>query len=76
MVKKYTFSEQDIHKIYLEWMNQTDMGSVRKQRFLQTLKNIPIEKQYELERWIVSALAIGLLEGYNTATNERKENVK
>jgi hypothetical protein len=71
MSNKTVFKEEDIHKIYLEWMNETESGSYRKDRFVNLLKGIPLETQYEIEQWLVSSLAIGLEEGYNT---EKRNN--
>lgn len=59
------FTKESIEQIYIDWMNETDIGSVRKERFLNSLKNIPIEQQLEIEKWIVSSIAIGLEIGYN-----------
>lgn len=62
---KPIFTQESIEKIYIDWMNESDIGSSRKERFLKSLENIPIEKQLEIEKWIVSAIAIGLEIGYN-----------
>jgi len=62
------FSQDEIHRIYLEWMNESDNGSCRKDRFLQMLSQIPLDKQYEIEQFMVSALAIGLQNGYEANT--------
>lgn len=70
---KPIFSQDDIHKIYLEWMNETEFGSERKDRFLNSLKDIPISQQIEIEKWILSSIAIGLEEGYNAAMMEKQD---
>lgn len=61
---KPVFSQDEIHRIYLEWMNECENGSYRKDRFLQMLSQIPLDKQYEIEQFVVTALAIGLQNGY------------
>lgn len=58
------FSQDEIHRIYLEWMNESHSGSYRKDRFLNMMEGVPRDKQYEIEQWIVSALAIGLEYGH------------
>jgi hypothetical protein len=66
------YSREDIEKIYLQWMNESENGSFRKDRFISLLKSIPLETQYEIEQWLVSSLAIGLQEGYNKALEEKR----
>lgn len=65
---KPVFSQDEIHRIYLEWMNEFDNGSCRKDRFLQMLSQIPLDKQHEIEQFMVAALAIGLQNGYKANT--------
>jgi len=69
---KTVYDIENIHTIYLSWMNEPNSYGLRKDRFIAMMKNIPIEKQYEIEQWIVSALAIGLENGYNDATTHSK----
>lgn len=65
------FTLDKIHEIYLKWMNEQDNHSFRKDRFISLLKDVPIDKQSQIEHLLVAALAIGLEYGYNT--KERNE---
>lgn len=68
---KPKFTQTDIEQIYLDWMNETDNGSARKDRFLHSLENTPHEQQLEIEKWVVSSIALGLLIGYNKSQEEK-----
>jgi hypothetical protein len=75
MVKNSIFTTENIHDMYLKWMNEEENGSVRKDRFISLLKDIPHDKQYEIEQWLVSAFAIGLECGYNSATTGTVDDI-
>lgn len=68
MVENSIFTTENIHEMYLKWMHEEENGSIRKDRFISLLQNLPIEQQYQIEQWLVSAFAIGLECGYNVAT--------
>ncbi len=70
MVKHCIFTTENIHDLYLRWMHEVENDSARKDRFVNLLKDIPIEKQYEIEQWLVASFAIGLEYGYNAATTD------
>ena len=70
MVKNSIFTIENIHDTYLKWMHEVESGSARKYRFINAVKDMPLEKQYEMEQWLVAAFAIGLEYGYNFATTD------
>lgn len=64
------FTTENIHDMYLKWMHEEDNESIRKDRFITTLKDLPHDTQYQIEQWLVSAFAIGLECGYSVATTD------
>ena len=75
MVKNSIFTIENIHDMYLKWMHEVERGSARKYRFINAVKDMPLEKQYEMEQWLVAAFAIGLEYGYNAATTGTTDDI-
>lgn len=64
MTDSNLYTQKEIEQAVIDWMNETDFGSKRKDRFLKDIEDLPNEQKLKLEKWIISAVAIGIEKGY------------
>lgn len=64
MTNTKLYTQEDIEKTVIDWMNETHFGSKRKDRFLKDIEDLSYEQKIKMEKWIISAVAIGIEKGY------------
>lgn len=64
MTNNNVYTQKEIEQTVIDWMNESDFGSTRKDRFLKDIEDLSYEQKLKLEKWIISAVAIGIEKGY------------
>lgn len=73
MTNNNVYTQTEIEQTVIDWMNETDFGSTRKDRFLKDIEDLSYEQKLKLEKWIISAVAIGIEKGYKD--NEKNKSL-